>query len=102
MDKDTYEALQKSIAHWEANATAMTLAYASTDTSDCALCERFLDSSCLGCPIFEATGKGFCQGTPYYDADRARHYLRNLDAFHIAAEEELNFLRSLVPAGGPK
>jgi len=112
MDKKTYYALQESISHWESNVAAASPLEASCDSDDCALCRMFVipNDHCFGCPVAEATKVDDCQNTPFYDA---RHVLffwlgrsvfgegRGRQLFRDAAQKEVDFLRALVPAGGP-
>ncbi len=98
MEDKTLEALKESIEHWRrvvANPHAERIGAGA-----CALCELFnkLDESseenCIGCPVFEATGRQYCYGSPYTDVIRFSpgqpEYLR-------LAQEELEFLKSLLP-----
>lgn len=97
MDKKTLEALQASIKHWEANVAAKTIKETSTAASDCALCDLFLrEHLCVGCPVFVKTEGRYCGRTPYIKADQAWRS-KDLPSFHEAAQEELDFLRSLLP-----
>lgn len=108
MNKSTAKALEASIKHWEENAKAETIDAVSTSADDCALCEKFnaLDNqtSCVGCPVFAATGKPFCEGTPFETASLHRrywyfassqNYRARAAAFRKAARAELAFLESL-------
>lgn len=58
---------------------------------NCALCEKYFPSGCSdpckGCPIFEKTGKHFCDGTPYEKYQ--------ITADEDIAKEEVEFLKSL-------
>lgn len=112
MTPETLEALDASIKHWQRNARADTPDCASTKAKDCALCSMFYEqgnSPCYGCPIYIATGKGGCEGTPYHEA---HHWLRQWrdpedERGAIEAEAgwrretiaELSFLKALRPIG---
>jgi hypothetical protein len=97
MDKHTLRALQGSIEKWEA-----IVAGAGKDEGmeNCPLCQRFCsddlsvsDGACGGCPVMEKTGKRLCWDTPYgeYSIGATRGTVE-------AAQAELDFLRSLLPA----
>jgi hypothetical protein len=120
MKSETLEALQKSIIKWEKRADGCY-----SDTNDyCPLCELFNPhrikadySDCRGCPVMESTGKEFCHDTPYiewykfneeleeYDtleelediSKYSEEIKRIKDEFAGAAEQEVRFLKSLLP-----
>lgn len=65
--------------------------------ADCPLCQVYFPASfrlgefknaCLGCPIYEHTGRTGCEGTPYDD-----FFLT--DKYH-AASKEVDFLSELL------
>lgn len=95
MKSETLEALKGSIAKWEAIVEGT-----GTDkgTENCPLCRLFHqdytdkgpETCCDGCPVFEHTGVRSCGGTPYS---------RYEDDDEETAKEELDFLKSLLPAG---
>jgi hypothetical protein len=107
MDAETLTALQGSIAKWQAivDGTGEDLG-----CENCPLCAKFnrahlqLDSdddeygdydgpvNCAGCPVAEATGRDFCDGSPY------EQYLDLTRPLDVAAQE-LAFLKSLLPPG---
>ena len=115
MDDATRAALEASIEHWKEIAAGQ-----STDTSGeaCALCMMFRHDNdlcggrpvalrsgmalCGGCPVALRSGMALCGNTPYrnvYDAKikmlaRPRNKVV-LEAFRVAAEEEVAFLESL-------
>lgn len=98
------DALRLSIAKWERNADPNTPMLGKTHgTRECALCDLFHKSHCKGCPIAEKTGGIVCQRTPYISAIDAHYdWLNspnegNLEAYHRAAQEEVDFLKSLLP-----
>lgn len=108
MDKKTLKALKDSIAKWERNTQAITPYGASISADDCPLCDLFFRDrggpySCRGCPVAECTGRAICNGTPYEDAVRARRawtYMKDeqsREVFVKAAQEEVDFLKSLLP-----
>ena len=90
------EALELSIKHWEENAAVQNLSDAKVSSRQCALCEKFLDYACVGCPVYGRTGFTVCSTTPYVEA--ARFYFNgdgDLENFKIAAQKEVEFLKSL-------
>lgn len=101
MDAKTLKALKSSIEHWEANARAESVDDASARDVDCALCAAF--DHCIGCPVAKTTGASGCERTPYhaaYNALRTWREMRDGDsrnAFHVAAQAEVAFLKSLLP-----
>jgi len=105
MDAKTREALEKSIKHWEENRAAERPELASISDRDCALCSRYYNRGCKGCPVRQATGQKLCFGSPYkaaadnfidwrYDPKNKR--LRTV--FRQWATREINFLKSLRPS----
>lgn len=91
-------ALDESIAHWERLATGNREEGENPSASHCALCRNH--NRCEGCPVNEATGNHGCSLTPYFDANFAclEHGLDSPE-FRAAAQKELDFLKSLRPAG---
>jgi hypothetical protein len=102
MDARTRKALEASIKHWEMNVAAGSTADVSVQESSCALCSEFIDSGCSDCPVFERSGRAFCRDTPYIQACRAlarwKSYPYERREFSLAAQAELDFLRSLLPS----
>lgn len=99
MDAKTLEALKASIEKWERNAAVATLAEANIYSSSCPLCDLYLrlaDDDCSGCPVSARTREGGCEGSPWEVAYLTRR-AGNLDAFKVAAREEVAFLKSLLP-----
>lgn len=107
MDEPTLIALKDSIAKWEANAEITAQMDARLNIGSCALCHRFHSAwrgslnplardRCKGCPVFEATGKKTCGGTPYEHALDAFER-GDLAGFKRHAVTEANFLKSLLP-----
>lgn len=109
MEAKTLEALNESIAKWEANAKADAPEDYLTGVGDCPLCQLFnstattYGTACRGCPVMDSTGEDCCNGTPY-DAASFLHRIwrRNgtrkarADA-REAAVSEVEFLKSLLP-----
>lgn len=91
MDKATLKALKGSISKWESIVAGSG---ADNGCDNCPLCKKFYKEECNGCPVREASGQPFCDGTPY-DKFRAAGSMENK---RKAAELELAFLRSLLPA----
>lgn len=106
--KAKLKALLGSIEHWEAN-TELALAggLPLLGADKCALCALYfqeydLTQSCHGCPVMEATGESGCKGTPYSTVGMLVHQRKM--GYHVpkgalveACEEEVEFLRSLLP-----
>ena len=100
MNPTTLSALKESIEKWKRNADGI-----STDisSSGCPLCKLFLPSACVGCPVTLRTGFHLCTGTPYIAAYRALSSTGlmprsvRLEQFKVAAQEEVEFLESLLP-----
>ena len=102
MDTRALTALRGSIAKWQAivNGTGT-----DEGTSNCPLCQEFyyeasgLDA-CFGCPVSTQTGEICCDNTPYraaYYALDGKGKLANTPAKVAAAQDELDFLISLLP-----
>jgi hypothetical protein len=94
MDAATLEALKGSIAKWEGIVAGTTR---DDGADNCPLCALFntddydrIENACEGCPVQKSAGIGFCMQTPYY----AYRHLKTTEA----AQAELDFLRSLLPA----
>jgi hypothetical protein len=112
MDARTLAALDASILHWEQNAAAEKPGDASCSADDCALCDLVnlgvvAHTTCIGCPVFEKTGRKLCDGTPYAGASVAwkdwvwatsDEVSQRGEEFRAAAQREVEFLRSLRPA----
>lgn len=116
MNNETLTALKQSIKHWEENRDEPIDADASGCA--CALCELFTrkSGSCDGCPVSEKTDLDSCMGSPWMRANNAHmDYLKvTLDnytgipsdidkakaAFKEAAQNEIDFLKSLLPESG--
>lgn len=92
MKAHTLKALQGSIAKWE----AIVAGTGEDDGVDnCPLCLLFHPDknpgkrNCGGCPVQKATGKAFCNGSPYREC---------FPNYEERAQRELAFLKSLLPA----
>lgn len=94
-------ALGLSIAHWERNAAAQTLADIKLGTDHCALCRAYYNHDCQGCPVNTRTGQMYCVGSPYNAAQMAAELLEDnptpetWEDYRRAAEAEVEFLKSL-------
>ena len=128
MDSETLTALKASIKHWRENESALSTDDASIGSISCALCDMFQTDrmdTCKGCPVSEATGNAFCEGSPYEEASEAYKYWfevedwdwtmwsdsywltstshkfiehwRAREEFLLAARDERQFLESLLP-----
>lgn len=96
MDKATLTALQGSIAKWEG-----IVAGTMTDERDenCPLCHVFKQNHCIGCPVRARSGRINCNDTPYVGCILAEdEYGGESEEYRKAAQAELDFLRSLLPA----
>jgi hypothetical protein len=106
MNKETIKALKESIAHWERLATGKLQPGEDIGPTHCALCARFYSvGRCRTpspeeepCPVAVRTGCSYCEDTPYEYALAVDEAV-GLDHpdFQAAAQEELDFLRSLLP-----
>lgn len=70
MKKSTEKALWGSVEKWYKiyMGTGRNL-----DALNCPLCKKFLlgkTSSCVGCPVFNKTGRFYCLGSPFDDYAR--------------------------------
>jgi len=104
MDKKTLEALQKSIEKWE----KIVMEKGKDEGSrNCALCWLFLKNECEGCPVYAKTKRKGCRGTPCEDwvDHQENHFYYVNEPYRVVkcpeckklAEEELEFLKSLLP-----
>lgn len=93
MDKITLHALRGSIAKWRAIVDGSGR---DEGRSNCPLCALFWQYECRGCPVFQATGKEYCHETPYSTYATSVPTLRAR-----AAQEEVDFLQSLLPEEEP-
>jgi len=115
MDKETLEALEKSIEKWEKIVAEKGKDLGSLN---CALCGLFItkDRKCVGCPVYMNTGQRLCRETPYIDWLK-HHAYRHFNVLlgncplmltpcvvecpecKELAQRELEFLKSLLPEG---
>lgn len=99
MNARTLKALRASIAHWRRMTVGRPREYETIGPDDCALCKLFHEKfGCMGCPVREHTGEKNCRSTPYVRAE----YIFDLHGlssylFRKAAQDELDFLKSLLP-----
>ena len=111
MDDETLKALKKSINHWEQVLIKDDLDDIHMGPDQCALCVLFNgfvieEYSCLGCLVYNYTHKKYCVNSPYRDASGALNQWKfSKDKKHKKnwqekANEELNFLISLLPNKG--
>ena len=98
MDEKTREALEGSIAKWQAIVHGTGGDYG---VSNCPLCALFYHQECEGCPVADATGIICCGGSPYdLFAGHDIWYLgikADTEELQQAAQKELDFLISLRP-----
>ena len=109
MNKETLEALKKSIAKW--GKIAKSTKEMDLGRINCALCDLFGDFVCEKCPVYKKTKKKYCRDTPYtewsdhviddnysfsYVGAGLRRKPRCKECLRLA-KEELNFLKSLLP-----
>lgn len=96
MSPETREALEGSIAKWEAIVAGTG---EDEGSENCPLCHKFHRGGhlhyCRGCPVREVTGRTLCDGTPYID-----YAQDDEDGGIAAAKAELEFLKSLRPKEG--
>ena len=106
MNATTLKAREASIRHWERMRDGRRRIVGKRGEQEleapfaphCALCRRFREGGCAGCPVADSTGVSHCEGTPYDEAYGAWH--RNgpdSPEFRAAAAREVKFLRGLLP-----
>ena len=109
MTAATFKALKGSIKKWVKIEAGTGV---DEGPENCDLCKNFRKQgdrfvyTCHGCPVSQKTGRDFCFNTPYQTWDehqRLYHYCE-VDKVHCPtckrlAQEELAFLRSLLPKG---
>ena len=98
MDAETRKALHKAIVHWERMHDLGSASREAPTATACALCQKFLGISevCKKCPVMEKTGFIRCLNTPYRRAVRMYQlYGIGSPEFKAAAQDEINFLKSL-------
>ena len=101
MDAETLSALEGSIEKWRAIVNGV-----GTDEGlrNCPLCQLFSKHNCVGCPVRETTGQGFCDYSPYNEwrktfenVDPSEPRAANTADRLLIAVEEPAFLESLLP-----
>lgn len=96
MKPETLAALRSSIKKWQ-NIVAGT--GEDLGWKNCQLCHRFGHCELNGelCPVRKKSGRVGCLGTPYVIYKEIEH---NTDVDRsVAAQDELEFLTSLLPDG---
>jgi hypothetical protein len=103
--------LKKSIEKWEGIVNRSEV---DDGTNNCQLCIQYFDeiqfyypNACSGCPVSESVGLPGCKGTPYIawakyqeDSDIGDTKYKVFDDHSKKlAQDELDFLRSLLPTG---
>ena len=96
MTKRQLKALKASINHWTRLANGTQRADEKPLAAHCALCKLYAKAGCESCPVKQRTGKSSCLDTPYYKAGDAWSS-KDPVFFRSRAQEELNFLKSLLP-----
>ena len=107
MDDNTLTALKASIAHHESHLLCERTEDVKLGPFYCALCRIFRrsDAACGGCPVRDCTGKPNCRETPYRALVSAHNKWvlvgnrRDREAFLIAEQAEIDFLKRLLPEG---
>lgn len=104
MDAKTLEALNGSIEKWKAIATGDGEDHGA---DNCPLCQMFNNAEsefCVGCPVFETTGREGCDDTPYHAWLKIGEHISALAGRKATTErakevalEEVRFLESLLP-----
>jgi hypothetical protein len=109
MDEKTLTALKGSIKKWEDIVAGTGI---DQGPDNCPLCKRFWEDDCEGCPVMEHTGYDACNMSPYdeWSSWQSEHDLRNISINELSSEvdkikatklaqDELDFLKSLLPKG---
>jgi hypothetical protein len=92
MDEETLTALRGSIKKWEKIVDGSGI---DRGPHNCPLCRAFYAYNCRGCPVAEAVDDILCAATPYEEwADETDD-----DQAMILAQQEVDFLKSLLPKG---
>lgn len=109
MNVETLNALQGSIAKWEAIVAGNGV---DRGWANCPLCMRFNnpetdnEEECGGCPVAEEVGMTACEETPYYEWAElfavGQPKAANTPERKALAQAELDFLRSLLPTEAAK
>lgn len=99
------KALRGSIRKWQKIVSGKGLDH---HAKNCPLCVQFIQNNCDGCPVARKTKEAFCEGSPYEKWEDAlgdmcpRNDSGGYDFYRypearLAAKEELEFLKSLLP-----
>jgi hypothetical protein len=98
MDRETREAVDGSIAKWEAIVAGT---HVERGIRDCPLCGMFKTfGHCGDCPVRQKTQQHNCHGSPYDLWVKVRtHDLAVTPEQFAAAQAMLEFLKSLLPEG---
>ena len=114
MEKETLEALKKSILKWKRIVHSSEALDRAED--NCPLCALFRKQhTCRGCPVARKAGKTECRNTPfeawykhfearghYFNWNEPNHRVPSCKKCMRLAKEELAFLKSLLPKGKKK
>jgi hypothetical protein len=102
MNKQTAEALEKSIKKWE---DILNNEDVDLGTKNCALCELFHHYNCNHCPVKNKSGMTFCNDTPYEKWEIHHEEMHGDPSFtkrqpncpicEKLAKDEIDFLKSL-------
>lgn len=94
----TQIALWESIEHWFENWSDPK--FSETGGCYCALCDLFVGriyiDDCIGCPVFEKTGRQYCENTPWHDAHHERIHGYFGKETKLAYKKEYQFLVDLA------
>lgn len=96
MNAKTLKALKASIRHWERMKKKRDSLKESPKSSHCPLCQITDPYSCEGCPVYEKTRSENCLDTPWVTANKVFYHGTNKE-WRIAAQKEIDFLKSLLP-----
>lgn len=106
MSEGTLTALKGSIEKWE---DVRDRKIADKGPTNCPLCQLFFaNPGCFGCPVAAASGDSCCDQTPYeewgvHQAHHDEHVQRvYCEECEEHAQNEVDFLKSLLPKEDPK
>jgi len=88
--------LDKSIEKWQFIVDILNLGVAIGQDGGrftCALCEKYIEQDCQGCPVYTETGHQGCVGTPYDDFHETNE--DNIEGQTELALAEVRFLTRL-------
>lgn len=86
------DALELSIEKWRDVVDGKGWAI---DATNCALCHKYINVGCMGCPVFKRTHSNYCGRTPYYEYGDAKNAGASEDKLKQIAQRELEFLEGL-------